>query len=213
MTIIEVALIVTLIIAGGPETASLARETVFAAVMITTNGIVGLSLLLRAIRYRLAVFNAEGAGAALATVAALATLCLVLPTFTTSRPGPQFFSDQLAFAAVASLVLCGMFVSTQTVRHRDFFLPVATAKAATREDEHAPPPSTRQTALSLGLLLISLIAVVGLAKVESPAIDAGVAALGFPHSFVGVVIALLVLAPETPQPTEPGATASKPAST
>ncbi|MDQ0867875.1 Ca2+:H+ antiporter [Arthrobacter sp. V1I9] len=197
VTIIEVALIVTLMISGGPETASLARDTVFAAVMITTNGIVGLSLLLGAIRYRLAEFNAEGTGAALATVATLATLCLVLPTFTTSTPGPQFSTTQLAFAAVASLVLYGMFVSTQTVRHRDFFLPVAATDTGKTEGEHAPPPTTQQTALSIGLLLVSLVAVVGLAKVESPAIEAGVAALGFPHSFVGVVIALLVLAPET----------------
>ena len=154
-------------------------------------------MLLGAIRYRLAEFNAEGTGAALATVATLATLCLVLPTFTTSTPGPQFSTTQLAFAAVASLVLYGMFVSTQTVRHRDFFLPVAATDTGKTEGEHAPPPTTQQTALSIGLLLVSLVAVVGLAKVESPAIEAAVAALGFPHSFVGVVIALLVLAPET----------------
>ncbi|NKX52515.1 ionic transporter y4hA [Arthrobacter deserti] len=197
VTVIEVALIVTLMVSGGPESASLARDTVFAAVMITTNGIVGISLLLCAVRYRLAVFNAEGAGAALATVVTLATLSLVLPAFTTSRPGPHFSPAQLAFAAVASLVLYAMFVSTQTVRHRDFFLPVASGGAAPGEEEHAAPPPGRQTAISLALLLVALVAVVGLAKVESPVIEAGVAAAGLPPSFVGVVIALLVLAPET----------------
>lgn len=90
VTVIEVALIITLTISGGPETASLARDTVFAAVMITVNGILGLSLLVTASRRGLAVFNAEGAGAALATVATLATLSLVLPTLTTSEPGPKF---------------------------------------------------------------------------------------------------------------------------
>jgi Ca2+/H+ antiporter len=80
VTVIEVALIVTLMVSGGPETATLARDTVFAAVMITCNGIVGLSLLLGARRYGLSVFNAEGSGAALATVATVATLSLVLPT-------------------------------------------------------------------------------------------------------------------------------------
>jgi Ca2+:H+ antiporter len=205
VTVIEVALIVTLMISGGPETATLARDTVFAAVMITTNGIVGISLLFGALRYRLAVFNAEGTGAALATVITLATVCLVLPTFTTGLPGPEFTATQLAFAAVASLMLYAMFVSTQTVRHRDFFLPVATDTPAAAgvsadeaaEEDHAAPPTNRQTTTSLGLLLVSLVAVVGLAKVESPAIEAGVAALGFPPSFVGVVIALLILAPET----------------
>ena len=197
VTVIEVALIVTLMVSGGPETASLARDTVFAAVMITTNGIVGLALLVGAVRFGMTVFNAEGTGAAVATVAALATLSLVVPNFTTSRPGPEFSPAQLGFAAAASLALYAMFVSTQTVRHRDFFLPVAADGKVLEDDEHADPPSDRTALLSLGLLLVSLVAVVGLAKVESPAIEAGVAAAGFPPSFVGVVIALLVLAPET----------------
>jgi Ca2+:H+ antiporter len=197
VTIIEVALIVTLMVSGGPETATLARDTVFAAAMITCNGIVGLSLLLGARRYGLAVFNAEGSGAALATVATVATMSLVLPTFTTSRPGPQFSPSQLAFAAVASLVLYAAFVLTQTVRHRDFFLPVPAAGTVDSPEEHAEPPTARAATASLLLLLVALVAVVGLAKVESPAIEAGVAAVGFPQSFVGVVIALLVLLPET----------------
>ena len=197
VTVIEVALIVTLMVSGGAETASLARDTVFAAVMITTNGIVGICLLVGAVRYGVTVFNAEGTGAALATVATLATLSLVLPTFTTSRPGPQFSPGQLAFAAVASLVLYGMFVVTQTVRHRDFFLPVSADGGIVEAEEHAAPPSVRAAVASLGLLVVALVGVVGLAKVQSPTIEAGVAAAGFPHSFVGVVIALLVLLPET----------------
>jgi Ca2+:H+ antiporter len=175
----------------------LARDTVFAAVMITANGIVGICLLVGAVRYGVAVFNPEGTGAALATVATLATLSLVLPTFTTSRPGPEFSPGQLAFAALASLLLWATFVVTQTVRHRDFFLPVVADGRAAEAEEHATPPTGATAAASLGLLLVALVGVVGLAKVQSPAIEAGVAAAGFPHSFVGVVIALLVLLPET----------------
>ena len=198
VTVIEVGLILTLTASGGPSTASLARDTVFAAVMITCNGILGLSLFIGAVRYRLAVFNPEGSGAALGTVATVATLCLVLPTFTTARPGPEFSPGQLAFAALASLLLYAAFVSTQTVRHRDFFLPVA-ADGSVLEDEeaHASPPSRRAAGVSLGLLVVALVAVVGLAKVLSPTIESGVAGAGLPPSFVGVVIALLVLAPET----------------
>jgi Ca2+:H+ antiporter len=197
VTVIEVALIVTVMVFGGPETASLARDTVFAAVMITTNGVVGISLLLGALRYGVTLFNAEGSGAALATVATLATLSLVLPTFTTSEPGPQFSPAQLTFAALASLALYGMFVLTQTVCHRDFFLPVAPGGVAVEAEDHAAPPTGRAATGSLGLLVVALVAVVGLAKVESPAVEAGVEAAGFPPSFVGVVIALLVLLPET----------------
>jgi Ca2+:H+ antiporter len=195
VTVIEVALIVTLMISGGAGSASLARDTVFAALMLSTTGIVGLALLVGARRFHVTLFNAEGSGAALATVTTLATLSLVLPTFTTSQPGPEFSPAQLTFAALASLALYVTFVLTQAVRHRDFFLPVAQTRES--DDDHAPPPSTRAALVSLGLLLLSLVVVVGLAKVESPAIEDAVAAVGFPPSFVGVVIAVLVLLPET----------------
>ncbi|MFB9505102.1 calcium:proton antiporter [Streptomyces aurantiacus] len=197
VTVIEVALIVTLMADGGDKSSTLARDTVFAAVMITCNGIVGLSLLVASLRHGLAVFNAEGAGAALATVATLATLSLVLPTFTTSKPGPEFSTAQLTFAALASLVLYGMFVTTQTVRHRDYFLPITRQGEVIDEDDHADIPSSRTTLISLGLLGLALVGVVGLAKGVSPTIESGVQAAGMPHSVVGVVIALLVLLPET----------------
>jgi Ca2+:H+ antiporter len=221
VTIIEVGLIVTLMVTTDKDTAGLARDTVFAAVMITVNGIVGISLLVGALKHHLAVFNPEGTGAALATVITLAVVCLVLPSVTTSQPGPEFTGAQLAFAAIASLTLYGMFVFTQTIRHRDFFLPVTSAQHSPLvadspapdgpgasggfqhepvdldDDGHADPPTNRAALTSLALLVLSLVAVVGLAKIESPAIESGVAALGFPPAVVGVVIALLVLAPET----------------
>lgn len=197
VTVIEVALIVTLMISGPEKTQSLARDTVFAAVMITCNGILGLSLLLGALRRRVAVFNPEGTGGALATVITLATLSLVIPTFTTARPGPEFSPAQLAFAAVASLALYGLFVLVQTGRHRDYFLPVDSRGQVIDAEEHAKPPTTRAALMSLGLLLVALVAVVGDAKTVSPTIEAGVAAANLPHAFVGVIIALLVLLPET----------------
>ena len=132
VTVIEVALIVTLMTSGDGDTSTLARDTVFAAAMITTNGIVGICILIGALKRRFAEFNAEGTATALATVGTLATLTLVLPTFTTSEPGPEFSSAQLAFAAIASIVLYGLFVVVQTVRHRDYFLPPAARTTRTR---------------------------------------------------------------------------------
>jgi Ca2+:H+ antiporter len=200
VTVIEVALIVTLMVTADQDTAGLARDTVFAAVMISVNGIVGLSIVVGALRNNnLAVFNPEGAGSALATVVTLATLTLVLPGFTTSQPGPVFSGGQLVFAAIASLAIYLLFVFTQTVQHRDFFLPVEDGGTAPDldQDGHADPPSGRAALTSLGLLVVALVSVVGLAKVESPSIERAVAGLGFPHAFVGVVIALLVLLPES----------------
>ena len=196
VTVIEVGLIVTLMAGGGEKTSTYARDTVFAAVMITCNGIVGLSLLVGALRNRVAVFNAEGSGGALATVCTLAVMTLVLPTFTTSEPGPEFSSAQLAFAAVASLCLYCVFVGVQTIRHRDYFLPVP-RPGEESADEHADPPGKNETLASLGLLVLALVAVVGNAKLVSPTIEDGVESAGLPKAVVGVVIALMVLLPET----------------
>ena len=197
VTVIEVGLILSVMFSGGPDTASLPRDTVFAAVMITTNGIVGICLLIGALRHHVVSFRTEGSSGALAAVLALSTLCLVLPTFTTSSPGPTFSGVQLAFAAVVSLTLYGTYIFVQTVRHRDYFLPVPAAATDNCSEVHKEPPSTRRALASLALLIVSLVAVVGLAKTISPAIESGISALGAPLATVGVAIALLVLLPET----------------
>jgi Ca2+:H+ antiporter len=195
VTVIEVALIVTLMVSGKDDASTLARDTVFAAAMITLNGIIGLALLTGTLRHRTASFNAEGTASALATVTLLATLTLVVPTFTVSRSTPEFTGLQLTFAAIASLVLYGLFVLVQTVRHRDYFLPVGDARDD--PDLHADPPTNREALQSLGLLFVALIGVVGLAKLESSPIEHVVRSIGAPQSAVGVIIALLVLLPET----------------
>jgi len=158
VTVIEVALIVTLMIAGAGAAETLARDTVFAAVILTSNGIVGLSILVGTRTGSTVSFNAEGAGASLATVATLATLSMVVPNFTTTSPGPVFSPPQLAFAAVTALALYGLFVVLQTGRHRDYFLPV-TADGTIIEDQHATPPSASTAWGSLALLFVALVGV------------------------------------------------------
>ena len=197
VTVIEVALIVTLMIAGASAAETLARDTVFAAVILTLNGIVGLSIVAGTRVGSVVSFNAEGSGAALATVATLTTLGLVLPSFTTSNPGPVFSPAQLAFAAITALALYGLFVALQTGRHRDYFLPVTADGVIIDADEHAAPPSTRAAWISVALLIVSLVDVVGDAKLVSPTIEGAVVAAGFPTSVVGVIIAMLILLPET----------------
>ena len=194
VTVIEVALIVTLMIAGAGGAETLARDTVFAAVILTSNGIVGLSILAGTSREGVVSFNAEGSRAALATVATLSTLGLVLPTFTTSRPGPVFSPAQLAFAAVTALTIYALFVALQTGRHREYFLSIETGDTA---EEHRTPPAASAASISLGLLLVSLVAVVGNAKLIAPTIEHIVEGAGLPVSVVGVVIAMLILLPET----------------
>ncbi|MBP7973002.1 MAG: hypothetical protein WBB44_04690 [Candidatus Nanopelagicales bacterium] len=232
VTVIEVALIVTLMLSSGPDKSALARDTVFAALMITCNGIVGISILMATLRRRVTVFNPEGTGAALATITALATLSLVLPTFTTTTPGPTFSSGQLTFAALASLAVYALYIFVQTVRHKEDFLPAEvtapsaalTVRKASGTDELSvwvadaggvaagnSSPGSLDTAvdaeshhevtdraawLSVTFLMIALVGVVGLAKAVSPSIEGLVRDAGLPLSFVGVVIAFLVLLPE-----------------
>jgi len=194
VTVIEVALIVALMLSDPKATTALARDTVFATVMIICNGVVGLCLLFGAMRHRVLAFQVEGTSPALSVLATLATLILVLPTFTSSSPGPTLSPAQLVFAAVVSLTLYLVFIFVQTVRHREYFLPLP----ETAQDEvAAPAPSNVAALASLGLLLVALVAVVGLAKSIAPDIETAVRRTGVPHAAVGIAVALMVLLPET----------------
>ncbi len=192
VTVIEVSLIVSMMLSGGGAARTLARDAVFATVMIICNGVVGLCLLVGSLRHHVLAFRVEGTTPTLGVLATLTTLTLVLPTFTTSTVGPTFSPAQLAFAGVVSLLLYAVFVFVQTGRHRDFFLPEGAA-----EDAHAPAPPALVAWSSLGLLVLSLVAVVGLAKVLAPGVERAVAAAGMPQAVVGIVIAGVVLMPET----------------
>ena len=194
VTVIEVGLILTLMLQGKSGAETLARDTVFSAVMIILNGLVGAFILLGALRHREQSFQQVGVSASLATLCTLTVLTLVLPNFAASA-GPFYAPSQLAFVAIVSLLLYLTFVAVQTVRHRDYFLPPS--EEAADLEAHAPPPSGRQTLLSGVLLVACLVEVVLVAKALAPAIEDGVAAAGAPHAVVGVVIAALVLLPES----------------
>ena len=193
ITIIEVALILSLMLAGGPETAALARDTVFAAVMIIVSGIVGLCLLIGGVLHKVQVFKLQGANAALTTLTAIMVLTLVLPNYTNTTAGPIYSPSQLAFISVVSLVLYGTFVFVQIVRHRNYFLEADDTDIA---KAYTPTTSRKVTILSTTLLLVCLVAVVLLAKALAPSLEALVIYIGAPHQLVGVIIASIVLLPE-----------------
>ena len=195
VTIIEVSLIVTLMLSGGEAISALARDTVFATVMIVCNGVVGLCLLLGAWRHRVLVFRVDGTTPTLSVLAVLATLTLVLPKFTSSTSGPTLTNTQLIFTGVVALILYAVFVFVLTIRHRENFLPPDHHDLEAEEGH--PRPSVLASIMSLTFLLVSLVAVVGLAKNLAPAIEAGVNAISAPLAVVGIAIAILVLLPET----------------
>lgn len=195
VTVIELGLILSLMLANREAATTLARDTVFAACMIILNLLLGLCLVAGARHQKEARFTRTGATAALSTLATLMVLTLILPNATTSVPGPVFSPGQLAFVAAFSLLLYLTFVFVQTVGNRDYFLPKGDLEKA--PDAHAEPPTDREAWTSFGALLACLGAVVLLAKSLSKPLETAIAEMGAPHALVGVAIAALVLLPES----------------
>ena len=195
VTVIESALIISIMLSDEGGSPTLARDTLYATVMIVLNGIVGACVILGGLRHGQQGFHVLGATAFLTVLITTATLTMVLPVYTSSVRGPVFTPGQLVFVSVAALALYGVFLFVQTVRHRDYFLP----KADTDDEEaHAAPPSTRMTLISVALLLVGLTAVVLLAKALSYPIESTVRSLGVaqPAALVGAIVAAMVLLPE-----------------
>jgi len=195
VTIIEVSLIIAMMLSGHEGSEFIARDAVFATVMIVVNGVIGLCIFMGGFKHHEMSFRNEGTNSALAVLTAMATFILVMPMVTVSTPGPDFTKSQLAFAGIASFSLYIAFLFFQTVSHRDYYLPKKEERKI-NSATHADKPSNFKTAISAALLLISLIVVVGLAEALNPAIEAGVKAAGAPKTIVGIAIAMLVLLPE-----------------
>src|SRR3979411_442570 len=191
VTIIEVALIATIML-GEKDVPTLARDTVFAVVMIVCNGLVGICILAGGLRYREQDVQVTGSSLFLSVLIVLATITLILPNYTQSTPGPVYSAGQLGFVSVVTVILYGVFLYTQAIRHRDYFISEAAGLAD--DGTHA---SNRMSVLSIALLLVSLLAVVLLAKKFSLVLDFATASIGAPPAFAGVLVALLILLPES----------------
>lgn len=197
ITVIEVGLILSLMLAQVSGAEQIARNTLFGVIMIVCNGVIGLCIVIGSLRHHEMGYRRRASQSALAVLMALAVLTLVLPVFTTSTSGPTFSTPQLLFASVASLALYGLFVFVQAVRHRDYFLPDVPEGQENTPEQHAAPPTNQHAWLSFGLLCVCLLAVVWLGKVLAAPTERMVIAAGLPQAVVGVIIGLLVLLPET----------------
>lgn len=193
VTAIEAALIISMMLASGEEGKTIARDTVFAAVMIILNGMVGISIFAGSVRFREQKFILGGVNAAVITLIAISILTLVLPNYTVSVPGPFYSDKQLIFVAIVSLILYASFVFVQNFQHRDYFIEHQhEGKVDVEEDR----PTRRQTIISSILLLACLGAVVMLAEALAPDLHNLLDTYHLPHTLVGVVIACIVLLPE-----------------
>jgi Ca2+:H+ antiporter len=194
VTVIETAMILSIMFTDGGKNAALPRDTIYAAVMIICNGVVGLSLLIGGLHHKEQLFRIEGTGSGFAALVTLSVLVLVLPLYTISSSEGTYTDLQLEFVALSSLALWLVFVFIQTIRHRDYFLPATDVQD---ESVHATPPTSSQAWISFVLMAISLVCVVGFAKLLSPTIKSLVTVYDAPDAVVGIVIALIVLLPET----------------
>ena len=192
VTIIELAMIVSLMLTGKPNP-FLVRDTIQAVVILVVHGIAGACIVVGALRHREQEFSTSGAGAFLAVLMPMVALVLILPNHTLTTLGPYYSNRQLAFVGVTCLALYLVFLFVQTVRHREYFLPAVDDATA----EHASPPSASIAGIAGLLLVLSLTAVVLLAKSLAPSIETGIAAAGAPVRLAGVVVAAIVLMPET----------------
>ncbi|MCE1198261.1 MAG: hypothetical protein LWW85_04775 [Marinilabiliales bacterium] len=190
VTIIEVSLIIAIMASGGEKATVLARDTVFAAVMIILNGMIGLSILAGSLRFKVQIYRLQGINSALTILVAISVLTLILPNFTASVPGPFYSRDQLIFVSLVTLVLYGTFLLVQNIRHREYFVAEAS------EDHPVDPPDKKTAWISTFMLLVCLGSVVMLAEHLAPDLEKWVLSVGAPVSLVGVIIACLILMPE-----------------
>lgn len=192
ITIIEVSVIISLMVSGGDEAVSLARDTVYATTMLILNGIVGLCLFIGGLKHREQTFSNHAVTIALVSLVSILVFTLILPTFTKSISGPYYSSSQLLFASFACVLIYASFIFAQTIRHRDFFL----TKENSPNTSAAALVSNRDLVISITFLLVSLTIVVLLAKTLSPTIEMIVLSYHLPKTIVGVVIATIILLPE-----------------
>ncbi len=198
VTIIEVGLIVSLMDQVGDAANSLARDTIFAAIMIITNGMVAFCLILGGLKYREQEFQVQGSKSLLVVLVTLAILVFVLPNFTSSSAGSTYSSFQLGFIGVVCILLYLLFIFFQTMSHKSYFEATnGNTELADEAEAAAHEVSNTEAWLSFISLSLSLIAVIGLAKLISPVIEAGIVFFGAPKTTVGLIIAAIVLAPET----------------
>ncbi|MFD2523907.1 calcium:proton antiporter [Emticicia soli] len=198
ITVIEVALIISIMLgAKGLETISLARDTIFAAVMIILTGIIGGCIIIGSLKYREQSFTLQGVSTALITLTSIIIFVLILPNYTTSHGGGEYTPLQLLFIAVVCLVLYIGFAMVQTFRHRSYFIsPANKLKGIEGEASLPEKPSKKEMYISIIFLLLCLGIVVLLAKLLSKDVEHIVIWAGAPKSLVGVIIAAIVLLPE-----------------
>lgn len=191
VTVIEVALIESIVLTPDSSPA-LARDTVFAVIMIVCNGLVGLCVLWGGLRHHEQEFQASGASVYLSVLGALSILTLVLPNYTATI-GPYFSNAQLVFVSITTVILYVAFLFIQTSRHTNYFR----ADDGNAQNGNHTYPSSRLVAVSVTMLLAALCGVILIAKKFAIILEIGLSHIGAPQAVAGIIIAMVVLTPES----------------
>lgn len=189
VTIIELALIISLLLTG-KASPTLVRDTVYAVIMIITTGLVGLCIVTGGLKFREQVFDVTAAKIYLVVLIVLASLTLILPNYTSTIPGPEYSNGQIAFVSFVTLLLYGVYLYSQTVLYRGYFM-------GSGDESASAEASSAKLLKAILLLVLALAAVILLAKLFSAVVTFAVAAAGAPITAVGVIIAAIVLTPES----------------
>jgi Ca2+:H+ antiporter len=191
VTAIEVSIIVSLMVSGGPDASGLARDTVYAAVMIILTGMIGISILVGGIRFKEQSFILQGATLSLTVLIPMSVFMFILPNFTISAAGPMYSRPQLIFMALVVLFLYFSFMVVQNFRHRSHFV-----EEHEKRQHHGERPSTSKSLISFLLLLACLGAIVALAESQSDELESYLDRVKAPRGLVGVILAFITLLPE-----------------
>lgn len=197
ITIIEVAIIISLMISGGEEYATFARDTVYAAVMLILTGIMGLCLFIGGRKYHTQTFSSDSVRLALVCLISIVAFTMIIPNFTQTQEGPYYARPQILFEFFGCLIIYSAFIMAQTQTHRDYFLVIEeSSEEGNNKDTPHHDISNAALVTSLIFLLISLAVVVVLAKTLSHPMEDAIVHLGLPKSLVGIIIAAIILLPE-----------------
>jgi Ca2+:H+ antiporter len=194
--VIEVSLLAAVVL-HGQNNPTLARDAMFATLMIVLNGMVGTALLMGALRYWEQEYNLAGARAFLVVIASLAVFALIIPNYTKTEPDPSHAPMKALLFASITVLFYIVFVVIQTVRHKAFFAEPAHGHRTKGEHDDAHSSSgSGLLAFHVAMLLLTLLPIVLLSEFLAIIVDFGIEDLGLPAPLGGVMIAILVLSPE-----------------
>ena len=183
------AIMIATVMLTHDENPKMARDTMYGVLMIVLNGLFGLSILIGAWKRRFQSFNVQSSDIYVGCLIVLVGVGLFLPAFV---PGQSIFMFEI-YLIIICTVLYGIFLWVQTHEHRGFFeytLPGG------EEVEDGHPESPFGIRYHVALLIITLVPIVILAKQLSIVMDAALVNLGAPDALAGLVVAILILAPE-----------------